>query len=197
MYSSKAPANASGPRPPTPDRRFALRAATGEAHQRVESIVGSAGMFETVHGYGRYLQATLELRTELEARLDRAGAHAIWPGWQQQKLVSLLRLDLADVGIQPRYRPDPPSELLTTGELLATLYVLVGSALGARVLVRSVRELGFSESHGARHLYAQAAETGAWREFVGVLEASAIAPCHATACAVFERFAAAYEEAAC
>ena len=178
------------------ERRFALKRATDKAHAKVESIVQSAGMFDSVDGYRRYVAATLAMRQRFEGMLDAAGASDLWPAWPGRRIAHLAAKDLADLGGSP-FEPVHRSVKFrqTPGELLGVLYVLEGSSLGARILVRLVGSLGLSGEHGARHLHAQAGDAGAWRSFLDVLDACAEQPCHDTAVAVFDAFADAYLQA--
>lgn len=56
---------------------------------------------------------------------------------------------------------------------LGLAYVLEGSALGAQILQRQARALGFDAGHGARHLAAQTDRPGRWQSFCLHLEAAA------------------------
>lgn len=177
------------------ERRFALKRATDEAHARVEAIVQAAGMFDSREGYRRYLSATWAMRDRFERLLDVNGVTQIWPEWQNRRIAGLAADDMSDLGLTPRIVDKNNRSGLTQGELLGVLYVLEGSSLGARILVRMVASLGLSNRFGARHLHVQAQDTGAWRNFLGALDASAEPPCHDTARAVFAEFADAYQQA--
>lgn len=177
-------------------RRFALKRATDAAHTRVEGIIGAAGMFASLEGYRRYLAGTLDIRRHYEAVADYSGTVHVWPRWPGRRVAHLVAQDLADLGGAAPPSDKKAIEALKPAELLGALYVLEGSSLGARVLFKSVSAFGLSASHGARHLHAQAGEAAIWREFVAMLEASDVAPCHATAIRVFEDFADAYRRAA-
>lgn len=179
-------------RPQAVSRRFALKAATDAAHARVEEVIRSAGMFASVDGYRCYVAATLEMRRHYETLLDMNGADTFWPDWPRRRIAGVVARDLADLGGAPPADDPVPGNLLSRGELLSVMYVLEGSSLGARLLVRIAGDLGLTAGYGARHLHAQARDTGAWRSFVDLLESSPVAPCHQTAIAVFERFADAY-----
>lgn len=179
------------------ERRFALKRATDAAHARVEGIVQAANMFGSVEGYRRYVAATWAMRDRFERLLDANGAADLWADWPGRRIAGLAARDLADLGVA---QPAGSSEKyfqsrLTEAELLGVLYVLEGSSLGARILVRMVGSLGFSENCGARHMHVQAGDAGAWRSFLNVLDASPAPPCHDTANAVFDAFAGAYQQA--
>lgn len=155
----------------------------------------AAGMFASRDGYRRYLDATFAMRARYERLLDDSGAAMLWPDWPSRKIADLVELDIVDLG-----GAAPPAEIshtrLSTAELLGVLYVLEGSSLGARVLVRSVAEIGLTASSGARHLFHQAGDRDAWRSFVAMMMAATENPSHAAANATFEAFAEAYGRAA-
>ena len=53
--------------------------------------------------------------------------------------------------------------------LIGVSYVLEGSALGARILVKQAAVLGYDEARGARHLWKQAAGLENWRRFIAFI----------------------------
>jgi heme oxygenase (biliverdin-IX-beta and delta-forming) len=177
------------------DRRFALKRATNEAHERVERVVRDAGMFDTREGFRRYLTATYEMRARYERLLDINGADRVWADYSTRKIAGLVAQDIADLG-GVAISPEPAHEKkYSAGELLGVMYVLEGSSLGARILVKSVTDMGLSASFGARHLFKQAEDRGAWRSFIAAMTASPEPPCHDTVRATFDVFADAYRRA--
>ncbi len=178
------------------DRRFALKRATDEAHTRVEEIVQGAGMFASREGFKRYLAATFEMRARYERLLDRDGAEQVWARWPSRRIAGLVAQDIADLGGVAEAREANLQQALSPAELIGVLYVLEGSSLGARVLVKSVADIGLTARFGARHLFRQAGDRGAWRSFLAMMAAAPDAPCEATANATLEAFAAAYRKAA-
>ena len=62
--------------------------------------------------------------------------------------------------------------VLETGALLGTLYVLEGSTLGARLLVRRAAALGLDETNGAEHLKKQSSDLGNWNAFAALLDSA-------------------------
>lgn len=181
--------------PAAEDRRFALKRATNEAHDRVESVVRDAGMFETRDGFRRYLAATYEMRARYERLLDSNHAERVWVDYPGRKIADLVAQDIADLGGVAIAPEADDKKTCSAGELLGVMYVLEGSSLGARILVKSVAEMGLSSSFGARHLFKQAEDRGAWRSFIAAMDASPEAPSHDTARATFDAFAAAYRKA--
>jgi heme oxygenase len=135
------------------------------------------------------------MRDRFERLLDMNGAARLWPEWTGRRIAGQAAQDMADLGVAAELAAENYPSGLTEAELLGVMYVLEGSSLGARILLRMVGPLGFSAQHGARHLHAQAGDAGAWRSFLSVLDASPRPPCHDTANAVFAAFADAYSQA--
>lgn len=179
-------------------RRAALRDATAEIHAKLEMLTASAGAFADRRRYGAYLLASLNARAAVETALSNANAASVWPTFTSRCIAGLMRQDVADLGLF--VSPDMPLHnfaLAGHAATLGALYVLEGSALGARMLVSQARALGLSEDFGARHLHAQAADRQIWRDFLCVLETARLddageAEAAAAACEVFSVFAAAY-----
>lgn len=96
--------------------------------------------------YRAYLQAMHRFLGDAEVVLDELPGRSLWLG-----------CDLATLGVSPL----PPRGVLRRvtlrEERLGWEYVIVGSSLGARILQRDARRLGFDGEHGARFL---AAHTG-------------------------------------
>jgi heme oxygenase len=181
------------------DRRWRLKAATAEAHTRVEDQLAVAGMLSSPEGYRRYLEATFEIRSAIEREMDLAHAVRIMPLWPERKIAPLVAMDIMDVGgwVQaPKSVDDAPADQ-SIEAILGVLYVLEGSSLGARVVLKQVEALGMSHQHGARHLSAQAGDNKAWRQLTSILQhdpmsALGEAACIRAAQQTFERFGDAY-----
>lgn len=106
--------------------------------------------------------------------------HAVRTGWEpliesfcprtSGPHVRWSREDLTYLGLGAVDRAEVPP-LTGVGEAWGARYVLEGSALGGRVLLRRVAALGFGETAGGRYLAGHGDETGAiWRGFVASLE---------------------------
>lgn len=150
-------------------RRFILRDRTSQAHASVDKLVGS---FDTPDDYLRYLQGMASFRIPLEASLAAAHWPAHWDYWRPSTIGAAIRSDIHDLGDgQPEpghgdVAPVPASE----EALLGTLYVIMGSNLGAQILYKRAQAIGFTEDHGARHLAIQAGGIGDWRAFLALLD---------------------------
>ena len=119
--------------------RESLRDATAAQHAQVDSAFPDG--LGTPQAYARYLRGMHRFALEFERATGHTPRHSRW-----------LAQDLAAVGLAPLpvLQPQPPvhdADAATGWE-----YVMAGSSLGARYLVRAVRRLGHSAEHGARFL---------------------------------------------
>ena len=159
----------------------------------------SAGMFDDRERYAAYLGATLRAREPVEQALDRAGAEQLFAMWPDRRIAAALRADIADLtGAAAETEEAPPGVPIvnTSAQTFGTLYVLEGSALGARLLKRQAEAIGMSSTFGARHLALQTQTPNAWKKFVELLDAADFdseqeAECVAAAIATFAVFEAA------
>jgi len=145
--------------------RSFLREETSELHRELDAIVG---VFSDRAAYARFLLGTFRHRAPVEAALLNAAA-ALGSAWRPRALMPALERDLADLALPP-----PPSEAFHLSNdiagFLGAAYVLEGSALGARVLVKGVDALGLGPENGARYLSAQAGSLDSWRMLLIELE---------------------------
>jgi heme oxygenase len=148
------------------DFRHCLRAGTQEAHARRDALVGP---LDSQARYRRFVRGLHAWRAPVEDRLGRSDWPAAFGDWRPVPIAGLLARDLRDLG---EAVPDhPPSDMSNDIEtLIGVSYVLEGSALGARVLVRQAAALGHDGRSGARHLHAQAADLANWRRFLALIE---------------------------
>lgn len=117
------------------DVRAALREATAAEHANVDAAFPEG--LSTPRAYARYLRGMHRFALDFEGTTARTPRHSAW-----------LAQDLAAVGLQPlagTRRPMAADGDTATG----WEYVMAGSSLGARYLVRSVRKLGHSGARGA------------------------------------------------
>lgn len=145
---------------PNETLRRALRAQTASQHRLLDDAVGS---FATVEAYGRFVANSLAFRAPVETLLARGTR------WPLLPLADLMREDLADLDVAPRPEGVFAKAPGGSGEV-GIAYVLEGSALGARLLVRRAAALGYSARYGARHLARQVEDMARWRRFLALLE---------------------------
>ncbi|RWR06846.1 biliverdin-producing heme oxygenase [Paenirhodobacter populi] len=157
-------------------RAEALRAATHDAHERLDRTIMAAKPFDSVENYGRFaaMQYSLHHHTApLYARADLADHIADLPALSR---FSAVTQDLADLGVALPH-PGAPVGDLPLPEALGWLYVIEGSNLGAAFLLKAAQKLGLSEDHGARHLAgAPEGRAAHWRTFKAGLDAAPLAP---------------------
>jgi heme oxygenase len=119
----------------------ALRAGTAEAHDRVDSAFAAFDLTDR-DSYAAFLRAHADVVLPFEAALDAAGAQHVTPDWAERKRGDLLTEDLAflrDAGEHRLEAPVAPGlEATDQAALAGALYVLEGSRLGGRFLVRQV-----------------------------------------------------------
>lgn len=193
----------------SPPAHRILRESTRAAHDAAEETAGMrrlmAGELDEA-GYAGLLLAQLALFREWER--ERGDWLAGLAGWGYVSRAALLEADLAAIeSIAARAAPTMHTAHASTargsvGASLAgdstdpaacwgELYVIEGSALGGRIIVRRLRELYPRLSHG---FYAVGEDTPpAWRRFQGLLDANLAdeasqATAVAAARAMFARF---------
>jgi len=182
------------------DRRSRLRSATENAHRRLDAVVDDAGYFLDRPSYAAYLRATLRARQPLELALNQCGAETLFALWPDRAIASALRTDIEDVTEAETPAEDNPvglGQVFSQAQAIGTLYVLEGSALGARYLAPRAHSIGMSPTFGARHFARQTAIPKTWSTFLAVLEALSFDAaqedeCIAASIAAFDRFERAY-----
>jgi heme oxygenase len=149
--------------------RFLLRERTASLHAAVDAAVGD---FHDLRDYRRYLAGLHAFRVPCEAAIAAAPPPPGVARWPFTPLVPLIETDMADLGVDippgRRAAGRPPAS--TPAEAAGRLYVLEGSALGARVLAVRARALGLDEAFGASHLSAQSRGGSAFRAFADWLD---------------------------
>ncbi len=164
--------------------RFRLKAATAEAHDRLDALYSRYDLARP-RDYGRFLQSHAIAFLPVEAALRDAGANDWIPGWAETMRSDGLRRDLAALSLAvpaPAVSPAFP----TAPELLGGLYVLEGSRLGGAMLARTV-------AAGLPSRFLAPGNAGAWRAFTLLIDArlqssTDLAAAARSATAVFDLF---------
>jgi heme oxygenase len=183
-------------------RRTRLQTATRRLHQDLDALMMEAGFLSSISKYASYLAASYRARAAVEMRLDISGARQIYPVWPRRQIAHLIEEDLTDLGASiPERLAVPAAPPLSKGGVLGALYVLEGSAIGARLIGQRVAAMGMGPEFGARHLAHQATEPKAWPAFLHVLESANLTDEEDRAClhealATFDRFTDHYMAAA-
>lgn len=147
-------------------RHALLREATNAAHASLEKTVGELG---DLTAYRRYLLGLYNFRLPIETGFEAIEWPDYFGNWRPSTLTALMRADLADLRLPPP-ESHPPVHRFDFSSLMGTLYVLEGSTLGARLILRDVRQFGLSETYGARHVAQQASGIDNWKSFLSVLD---------------------------
>lgn len=133
---------------PVAGPRDRLRDATVSAHQRLDGLLaGGLADIDTYHGY---LCGMHRFISDAEATLGEPPLRSLW-----------LSGDLVALGLPPLPPLGRVTAIADEDERLGWRYVIAGSSMGARVLVRDARALGFTADHGAGFL-ARHAIDGEW-----------------------------------
>ncbi len=151
---------------PAPFSRL-LREATAEAHARAEAMMWPPAATSDRLVYGRWLLRHLGLIASFEAALEAhaAALAALGADPRPRARRNLLMQDLALLGMAERSPPAPVPPIPDPAHALGMFYVLEGSRLGGRVLLRRV-EAGIRDDGGATAFLA-GGDTGPepWRAF--------------------------------
>ncbi|BCW87008.1 hypothetical protein sos41_01340 [Alphaproteobacteria bacterium SO-S41] len=150
------------------ERRFWLRDKTAPSHRALEGMVGP---LDTIPAYSHFVEGLYRGRQPVESWLKNLAWPELFKDWRPILIGPALAKDLADLD-----RPLPPLAPFTppgatVSDLLGVLYVLEGSSLGARVVLRQALALGLDAGFGARHLALQASD-GGWPHFVRLLDSA-------------------------
>lgn len=155
-----------------------LRAATAHRHASVDGMFARG--LDSTTGYRRYLLGMHRFAADYEVAVEAAPRHSAWLAGD---LTSLALLPLPAQGVQ---RP-------ATGAAarLGWRYVLAGSSMGARSLLRDAQRLGYDGQRGASFLARHAAsdEWASLRDHLQQLDADdepRMAEAEAGACAAFD-----------
>ena len=160
-----------GPNPPV-TRRTRLRRETGPAHQILDNLLEQTGMMSTLSGYCAYLKASHHARALVEERLDANCVADIYRGLAAAPDPTEHRGRFAGfIDAYPAATPDAAASLHEQrARSWCALYVLEGSALGARVIASRIVDLGVNAEFGGRHLSQQIADGRSWGAYLDILE---------------------------
>lgn len=140
--------------------RAALREGTRDLHARLDRRVADG--FVDLDAYGRYLQA-------MHAFM-RAAAHAVPQQGDWNTAHACLADDLHALGVAPMSMADEATADCDAARI-GWAYVVRGSSLGARVLLRAAQGVGADARGAARFLIGHAAASADWPQFVDALDA--------------------------
>lgn len=118
--------------------RFALKAATDDLHRQLDERLSRLDLKQSAD-YLRFLDLHARVVPPIEDSLDVGGLDEVVQGWSSARRSPALASDVAALG-RPMPSPVEFPDLQDVPALLGTAYVLEGSRLGARVVVKRVRD---------------------------------------------------------
>jgi heme oxygenase len=133
-----------------------LKAATHDAHERLDQFIMQARPFADRERYSRFLAMQFHFHRDLDGLFFDPDLDLLLPDLGGRRRIEMIEQDFADLGLElpsarhaTRFRKGETVEL---PEALGWLYVIEGSNLGAAFLLKYAAHLGFNETFGARHL---------------------------------------------
>ncbi len=156
--------------------RQMLRAATADLHAAVDARF--AGPFDCDRGaYVRFLMSLARAVPPLEAGLEAGGVARLFPDWRERCRAAILRDDLARLNARMPVAAavEPPRN---DAEMLGMVYVLEGSRLGGRLLLRRALDNSDAAVRAATRYLSHGTDRDLWRSFVERLESSPAAAAH-------------------
>ncbi|UPJ61631.1 biliverdin-producing heme oxygenase [Bradyrhizobium sp. 192] len=174
-----------------PGLREKLRDATAVAHRYLDAQLTSLDL-ATLSGYRRFLQASAGALLPLEAALVEAGVARMFQDWPERSRSAAVAADLGRLGSAAQstvsVRP------LTRSGVLGTMYVLEGSRLGAKFLLKAVADAADPRIREATDYLSHGAGQRLWQSFLAKLGAEDA--CDDEAIAAAGAAFAAFEQAA-
>ncbi len=168
----------------------ALREHTRPLHEALDAAMPLASLTQR-DGYVHLLLMNWPC-VPIELALEQAGVRDLLPDWELRRRRFDLAGDLAALQITPP-AAQPLEVEADTATLLGWSYVLEGSRLGAKLILRTVQSGGTAEILRATRFLMHGRGTDFWGSFRAALTAidddpGAIAAACNGACAAFERF---------
>lgn len=148
-----------------------LRAATADLHAQVDSRF-SGKFSEDSKAYGHFLAALAEGVIPLERALEAEGIERLLPDWPERRRTTMLLADLEALGVPvPAGRAMP--EVGGEARQFGIAYVLEGSRLGGKLLLRQVLAHRDEKVRAATRYLSHGTDRDLWPSFVKRLDASA------------------------
>jgi heme oxygenase len=153
-----------------------LKSRTNDTHDRLDRSIMAENPFSSRERYSLFLQVQYAFHRDIDAPYRSPHLQALLPDLAGRRRFDLIAQDLADLGLrapgtdaEPAFSSSPDTDIPTA---IGWLYVAEGSSLGAAFLLKEARNLGLSETFGARHLAAAPEGRGLhWRTFTAALDA--------------------------
>jgi heme oxygenase (biliverdin-IX-beta and delta-forming) len=150
-----------------PTLRDKLKQATASAHRSLDARFTGFDL-TNISGYRGFLEANAAALLPLEAALEEAGVASIFPDWPERsrRTAILTDLDCVDGVVQPLGDVAP----LGRNAMLGVMYVLEGSRLGAKYLLRAIDASSEPRIVLATSYLSHGAGQRLWPSFLQILE---------------------------
>lgn len=147
-------------------RRALLRAATTPVHRELDGYAQALDL-ASLGDYGRFLVANAAPLFALELALERAHVERVLPDWSKRSRRQALTADLHALALAATPMQSPAID--DVSEQLGVLYVLEGSRVGARSILKAVCSSTDPRVRGAMR-FLGASDLALWSQFLQVLE---------------------------
>ena len=151
-----------------------LKAATSDAHDRLDTRIMAAAPFASRANYGHFLAVQYAFHHDLVPLYGDAALAALLPDLAERNRLGKIGDDLADLAVVPPVTGTTPpfaAGAVDRSTALGWLYVAEGSNLGAAFLYKAAAVLGLDGDFGARHLAGHPdGRARHWRAFTEMLD---------------------------
>lgn len=147
-----------------------LRTATDDLHADLDAQLAPL-ITQGDTGYAKFLACSAAALLPIERALGEAGIAAVLPDWPQRSRSEALRLDLSALSL-PEPSVSPVPEVGGRAFQLGMVYVLEGSRLGARLLLREAQFTLTPATRAAMRYLSHGQGLPFWPTFLQRLEAS-------------------------
>lgn len=154
-----------------PSVRDSLRRSTSEAHARLDKSLGRFNL-QNLDGYRRFLEINAAALLPLEAALENAGAEQVIPDWRARSRRNAILKDLN--AVDGKARPLDTSLAFNRSQILGAVYVLEGSRLGAKFLLRTIEASPDMHIANASAYLRHGVKERLWQSFLVILEREAM-----------------------
>jgi heme oxygenase (biliverdin-IX-beta and delta-forming) len=173
VAASTQPASHQGLLPVNPGLRSRLKEATADAHRDLDARLSGLDL-AGLDGYRRFLEANAAALWPAEDALEAARVESVLADWPRRSRRAAMTADLIRVG--GTLRPLPPMPAINRNGVFGILYVLEGSRLGAKYLLRGVAHAADPMVAAATAYLGHGAGQHFWHSFLAALEQEPATP---------------------
>lgn len=150
--------------------RASLKAATDESHGRLDRLAARFDLSSDT-GYRNFLTASAAALLPVETALEQAGVAHLFGDWPARRRSQAILDDLGGMGsdVPGSKAVEPPA---SPAGIFGMLYVLEGSRLGARTVLKQLEAASERARRNLRYL-SHGSDANLWRSFTARLETEA------------------------